>query len=171
MTDRLRPLPLRRLAVAMAGAALVAGPASAQLAPRLGPSSDEPIEIYGDRGEGVDDIVTVTGDVRIVQGAAILTATSVVAELGPNESVRRITAKGSVRYSHEDDALTGDEGVYDAEARTITMTGNVVASQGRQVMTGGRLVYWIDTGRVVFTTPGGRIRGIFYPEEKKDGQS
>lgn len=171
MTDRRRPLPIRRLLLALAGAPLLAGAANAQIAPRLGPSSDEPIEIYGDRGEGVDNVMTVTGDVRIVQGAAILTAKAVVAELGPDESVRRITATGEVRYSHEDDALTGDEGVYDAEARTITMTGNVVATQGRQVMTGGRLVYWIDTGRVVFTAPGGRIRGIFYPNDKTDPQS
>ena len=134
--------------------------ANAQLAPQ---ASDAPIDITGDRLEVVDDVATWTGNVRAVQGEAILTADKLVADLDESSSFTRIRAVGSVRYSNGKEAITGKVGVYDANARTITISEDVVVTQGEQVMTGGELVYWVDTRRLLFTAPAGRrIRGIFY---------
>ena len=135
-------------------------PANAQLAPQI---SDSPIDITGDRLEVVDDIATWTGNVRAVQGEAILTAEKLVADLDDSGAFTRIRAIGSVRYSNGKEAITGKNGVYDADTRTITITEDVVVTQGEQVMTGGELVYWVDSKKLLFTAPGGRrIRGIFY---------
>lgn len=148
------------LLTAAACAAVMFGAAGAQLAPKAG---DGPIDITGDRLEVVDDVATWTGRVRAVQGDAILTADKLIADLDQNNAFTRIRAIGDVRYSNGKDAITGKSGVYDAAARTITITEDVVVTQGEQVMTGGELVYWVDTGRLLFTAPAGRrIRGIFY---------
>ncbi|MFZ5618701.1 MAG: LptA/OstA family protein [Pseudomonadota bacterium] len=144
-------------------AALFTGVAAAQLAPTV---SDAPIDITGDRLEVVDDVATWVGNVRAVQGEAILTAETLVADLDEAGAFRKIRAVGTVRYSNGKEAITGKVGVYDAEARTITISEDVVVTQGEQVMTGGELVYWVDTGRILFTAPSGRrIRGIFYAKQ------
>ena len=134
--------------------------AAAQLAPAL---SSGPIGITGDRLEVVDDIATWTGNVRAVQGEALLTAEKLVADLDDSGAFTRIRAIGSVRYSNGKEAITGKTGIYDAGSRTITISEDVVVTQGEQVMTGGELVYWVDTKKLLFTAPSGRrIRGIFY---------
>ncbi len=158
-----------KAAGAMAAAAvLMAGSASAQLAAA---DSDAPIDITGDRLEVENDVATFIGDVRAVQGPAILTAERLVADLDDKGSFTKIRAMGAVRYSNGKEAITGARALFDDVARTITISENVVVTQGEQVMTGGELVYWIDTGKILFTAPAGkRIRGIFYAKDQP-GQS
>lgn len=144
----------------IAAGMVLAANAHAQLAPK---AADGPIDITGDRLEVIDDVATWTGKVRAVQGEAILTAEKLVANLDGDGAFTTIRAIGNVRYSNGKEAITGKTGVYDAGARTITISEDVVVTQGEQVMTGGELVYWIDTGKLLFTAPSGRrIRGIFY---------
>ncbi len=154
-------------AIAMA-AVLMGGAASAQLASI---DSKEPIDITGDRLEVENDVATFLGNVRAVQGLAILTADRLVADLDDKGSFTKIRATGTVRYSNGKEAITGARALFDDIARTITISENVVVTQGEQVMTGGELVYWVDTGRILFTAPAGkRIRGIFYAKDQP-GQS
>ncbi len=140
-------------------AALFPLPAASQLIA----DSDEPIDITGDSLELVEDVATWKGNVRAIQGAAILTADEIIARLGEDGGFTTLEAAGAVRYSNGKEAITGKTAIYSAEARSITVRENVVITQGKTVMTGGALVYWIDSGRIRFTAPGGeRIRGIFH---------
>lgn len=149
-----------RAAAFLAASAAMLASAQAQLAPAL---SEGPVDITGDRLEVIDDVATWTGNVRAVQGEAILSADRLIANRSADGDFDQLTAEGSVRYSNGKEAITGKVGVYDAAARTITISQDVVVTQGEQVMTGGELVYWIDTGKILFTAPSGRrIRGIFY---------
>lgn len=144
------------------------GAASAQLA---SVNSDEPVDITGDRLEVENDVATFIGNVRAVQGPAILTAERLVADLDDKGSFTKIHAVGTVRYSNGKEAITGARAVFDDVNRTITISENVVVTQGEQVMTGGELIYWVDTGKILFTAPAGkRIRGIFYAKDQP-GQS
>lgn len=146
-------------ACVLVGAACLSAAASAQLIA----DSDEPIDITGDSLEIVDDVATWTGNVRALQGEAILTAEKLVATLDDEGGFRTITALGAVRYSNGKEAVAGERALYDAAKRTITISENVVVTQGETVMTGGTLVYWLDTGRITFNAPSGeRIRGIFH---------
>jgi lipopolysaccharide export system protein LptA len=145
--------------VATVMAAALPSAVSAQL---IG-DSDEPIDITGEALEVVDDVATWTGNVRAVQGAAILTADRLVAIFGEDGAFQSIEAAGSVRYSNGKEAITGETALYEAGPRSITILNNVVVTQGETVMTGGALVYWLDSGRLRFTAPEGRrIRGIFH---------
>lgn len=152
--------------IAAALVAAAGSSAQAQLAPQV---SNAPIDITGDRLEVIDDVATWTGNVRAVQGEAILTADRLVADLDDGGAFTRIRALGTVRYSNGKEAITGKVGVYDAASRTITISDDVVVTQGEQVMTGGELVYWVDSKRLLFTAPSGRrIRGIFYAKQAGD---
>ena len=60
-------------------------------------------------------------------------------------SIRRAEARGDVTVVSKDQNASGDLGVYDMKKKTITLTGNVVISQGKNVVRGERVV--VDTTR------------------------
>ena len=137
----------------------LAGAASAQLAA----SSEEPVDITGDAAEFRDGHAVWTGHVRVVQGEAILTTERLEAELTEDGDFQTITAVGSVRFSDGKQAITGQRAIFDDVARTITIIDDVIVTQGKQVMSAGKVTYWVDTGMVKFAPEAGkRIRGIFY---------
>lgn len=147
-------------AFALLAAAL---PARAQLVS----DSDEPIDISGDAAEFQDNVTVWTGNVRVVQGEAILTAERLEAKVSDDNQFQSMTATGSVRYSNGEEAITGERADYDEASRSITISENVIVKQGRQVMSAGAVTYWIDTGKVKFVPePGKRIRGVFYTRDE-----
>lgn len=151
-------------------ATLAIQPAAAQLI-AAGAGSNEPIDITGDTAEFQDNNAVWTGNVRVVQGEAILTSDRLEAMITEDGDFETITAIGSVRYSNGKEAITGERAVFNDAARTIVMTDNVIVTQGKQVMSAGKITYWVDTGKVLFTPEAGkRIRGLFFTG-KDDKQS
>jgi len=152
-----------RAAAALAGliaTGLVAGEARAQFAAQ---DTDAPLDITSDRLESEENVATWIGAVQVVQGEAILTTERLVIYRNDDGDLDRIEALGDVRYDTGNETISGAKAVYAEATRTLTMTGDVVVTQGKQVLSGGALVYWIDTGKLRFTAPEGqRIRGIFY---------
>ncbi len=158
------------LRVASVVAALVMMPTATYA--QLSASSDEPVEISGDQFEAFQDknYVIWTGDVQVVQGAAILTAPRLTIYGVDDGSMDRIDAVGGIRYTSGEEAISSDTAVYKAADETVTFTGNVVVVQGEQVLSGGQLVYYTQTGQIVFTAQqNGRVRGIFIsdPDDEK----
>lgn len=138
-------------------------PAKAQLAAE----SDEPIDITGDTAEFQDNKAVWTGNVRVLQAEAILTTRRLEAELSDEGDFQSITAIGDVRYSNGKEAITGEYAFFDDNARTITISDNVIVTQGKQVMSAGKVIYWVDSGKVRFLPEAGkRIRGIFYTQSE-----
>jgi lipopolysaccharide export system protein LptA len=88
--------------------------------------------------------------------------------------ITKIEAKGDVVITSEDDQTTTSEwAVYDLPAQLVTVGGNVVLTQGKNVLKGDRLVIDLKTGESRFentgnAAAGGRIRALFMP--KKDGK-
>ncbi len=143
---------------------------------------------------------TFSGNVKVVQGDTTMTCRTLVVfygqELGIGEkpvvtaktktktktdaapdaqSIRRIEARGDVTVLTKDQSASGDLGVYDVIAKTITLTGNVVVSQGKNVIHGGRVVVDTVTGNAhVEAAPGvpdGRVRALIIPsKDNKGGQ-
>ena len=164
LTNSLKP--------ALLAAAFLAGavPAKAQLISAN--ESDEPIDITGDAAEFQDNNAVWTGHVRVVQGEAILTSERLEATLNDDGDIETIIATGAVRYSNGKEAITGERAVFNDQTRTIVMTENVIVTQGKQVMSAGKITYWVDTGKVLFAPePGKRIRGLFFTGEDEDKQS
>jgi len=142
---------------------MVSTPAAAQ---RIG-SNEAPIYISSERAEATESRFEWSGNVRIVQGDAILTADHVVGELGDNGDISMVTATGAVRYADGEQAISGKRGVYIEAERKLTISDDVIVTQGKNVFTAGSAVYFIDSGKVRFTPNAGeRVRGIFYTDSE-----
>jgi lipopolysaccharide export system protein LptA len=97
--------------------------------------------------------------------------------LGANNGtqISKIEARGEVVItSDQDQTTTSDWALYDVPAQLVTVGGNVVLMQGKNVLKGDRLVIDLKTGESRFenrgnTAAGGRIRALFMPKEVKPG--
>lgn len=94
---------------------------------------------------------------------------------GPNgqQQIKRLEAKGGVIVTQKDQTVTGDIGVFDMRTNTVTMSGNVVMTQGQNVLRGDRLMVDLGTGvsRVESGKSGnGRVQGLFHAGGGKPGE-
>jgi lipopolysaccharide export system protein LptA len=170
------------------------GPAGA-----AGPNKDQPVQIDAKSLEVRDKQKTATfsGDVRVVQGDTTMRCKTLVVFYGEEmgiggekpvvraktttgsvpgsgqQSIRRIEARGDVTVTSRDQNASGDLGVYDLKSKTITLTGNVVVSQGKNVIHGERVIVDTVTGNArVEAAPGanqGRVRALIIPNSDGKG--
>jgi len=171
-----------------------------------GQDKDQPVQIEAASLEVRDKnkMATFSGDVQVVQGDTTMKCQKLVVFYGqevgiapkeagqggapsPNtkpalagpkgaQNIRRIEARGGVTVITKDQNASGDLGVYDLIAKTITLTGNVVVSQGQNVIHGERVV--VDTvsgnARVESNNQGGggtpsRVRALIQPNQNQNG--
>lgn len=88
--------------------------------------------------------------------------------------IRRIEARGGVTVVSKDQNATGDLGVYDLKKKTITLTGNVTVSQGKNVLHGDRVVVDTATGNAHFDSNNSgpsRVRALIQPSKGANGPS
>ena len=85
--------------------------------------------------------------------------------------ITKIEAKGNVVITSQDNQTTTSEwALYDVPSQLVTVGGNVVLSQGENVLKGDRLVIDLKTGQSRFentatsNASGGRIRALFMPK-------
>ena len=89
--------------------------------------------------------------------------------------ISQIEARGNVIItSDKDQTTTSDWALYDVPTQIVTVGGNVVLMQGRNMLKGDRLIIDLKTGESRFenqdrTVAGGRIRALFVPNE--DGKA
>ncbi|QUD86246.1 LptA/OstA family protein [Phenylobacterium montanum] len=83
----------------------------------------------------------------------------------------RMEADGSVYYVTPDRVVKGDHAIYNADSKTIVVTGQVVVAQGKNVSAGARLVINTDLGQATMESGvkgrgnPGRVRTVLYPNE------
>lgn len=155
-------------------------------------NTDEPINIEADALE-VDDkkkVATFKGNVVARQGGFSLKAKELAVHYtgapggevasantgetktdagGDNASIKRIEATGKVLVTTKDDqTATSEWANFEVAKQLVTIGGNVVLSQGENVLRGDRLVIDLTTGKSRFDVAGEsgkqRIRGLFQPK-------
>ncbi len=125
---------------------------------------DQPVQIEATTLEVRDKtgVATFSGNVKVVQGDTTLRCNSLVVHYdaqnrdggakaatpgpGGSQQISRLEARGSVVVTQKDQTATGDLGLFDMRANTVTLSGNVVVSQGKNVMRGERLVVDLTSG-------------------------
>ena len=176
-------LPTAVLAIGLLAGPLSLGAAHAQ---QLGPNAKGPVDIAADELEVQNKACTSTwsGKAEALQGEARLRADKIKATFEPKAGASgatgtgacgdliRMEAHGSVFYvTAKDQRVRGDDAVYEAGSDTVTMTGDVVAVQGQNVLRGSRMVFNTQTGEGHMVGGGGaRPRGVFYPSKKEKPQ-
>jgi len=122
-----------------------------------------------------DKIATFTGDVCVVQGDTEMRSKVMVvfyeeepgkpampaAQPGPGgqQQIRRMEAKGGVVVTQKDQTAVGDTAEFEMQSNTVTLTGNVVVTQGQDVVQGHKLIVDLTTGVSKFD--GGRVNALF----------
>ena len=164
---------------------MVARPAMAQLSAQKGPLDinanhleiydEKNMAIYDGRVDAVQDGVHLRAnrlEIYFAEAAANTDDTS--ANLGASfGAVERIVAVGEVYYVTPDRVVRCDRAVYSLKNDQIVMDGNVVVTQGENVIRSSHLTININTGKAVFnaavkgTTPKKRVHSVFYPQEDK----
>lgn len=157
--------------------------------------SDQPVNIDADRLEvqEQDQTAVFSGNVVVVQGASTLrtakltifydkadgasasasapaAATSAPAgDVVTGRNIRRLEAEGSVSVTSGTQKATGARGVFDLPSNTVVLSGNVVVTQGNNILKGDRLVVDLTTqkSRVESAQSGGRVQGVFGPAKTK----
>ena len=88
------------------------------------------------------------------------------------QDIRRIEARGGVTVISKDQSASGDLGVYDLKKKTVTLTGNVVVSQGKNVLHGDRVVVDTVTGNAHLdsgVSSQNRVRALILPNKGENG--
>lgn len=127
--------------------------------------SDQPIGVGAHTGEIRDGGFSLRDGVEITQGPNRLRA-EVIDGQGTGGQLQTITASGGVYYVTPNESIRGDRAVYTVSNATIVVTGDVILTQGKNVLTGARLTYNVDTGAANMAGgSNGRIQGVFYPQK------
>ncbi len=169
-------------------------------------NKDQPVQIEAATLEVRDKAKTATfsGNVTVVQGDTTMKCQSLVVFYGQEvgiggngtpvtttkstpgmpqgaQNIRRIEARGGVTVITKDQNASGDLGIYDLKTKTITLSGNVVVSQGQNVIHGEKVVVDMVTGNARVESgssnggagagaPGpGRVRALIQPGKSQNG--
>jgi lipopolysaccharide export system protein LptA len=130
---------------------------------------------------------TFIGDVHVAQGDTTMRSNTLevyydqeatpgqpkaAVAIEGTQQIRRLEAKGNVVVTQKEQTATGDMGIFDTQANTVTLTGNVVVTHGPNVLRAPRLVVNLTTGESRFE---GKVEGLFAtarrPGEAKAGDS
>jgi lipopolysaccharide export system protein LptA len=177
---RLRSLSLCAALVS----ALLAGPAAAQLAT----NSNAPVDITADELETANSACTSIwrGHAEALQDTARLRADVLTADFEVKGGAKagsgcgdliRLRADGSVYYVTPQQKVHGDNAVYEAATTTLVVTGDVVATQGQNVLRGTRMVFNTQTGQGHMEgsargrNKAERPRGVFYPKQQQQSNA
>lgn len=87
------------------------------------------------------------GDMRLA--ASVIT---IIYTPGNTQRIKRLEAQGSVTLVTADEAAEADRAIYEIEAGTVTMHGDVILTQGANVLSGDTLFVNLETGQ-------GQMRG------------
>jgi lipopolysaccharide export system protein LptA len=190
---------MKRMLAALVTLGLAAVPAGGAFA-QLATGSNAPIDVTADQlvAQNQACVATWKGSVEALQGTARLRADtlSIYEKAGAPENqtqgqtqaaglggvqgkcsgtADKMIADGSVYYATPQEVVKGDHAVYLADNKTITVTGDVVISQGKNVVVGDRLVIDTATGQATMEsdakgrgTPG-RVRAVVYPSSSPGG--
>lgn len=142
-------------------------------------SKGSPVEIESDELEIIEDKGTAmfTGRVVAQQNKFRLHSASLEVfykKSGTEGKATKIThmeALGSVVIITKTQKITGGTAYFDMVKDTVTVTGDVVVTQGQNVIRGQKLLVNQKTGKTRFIGSGsgksGRVRSLFLPAQKK----
>ncbi|MEX3017274.1 LptA/OstA family protein [Gymnodinialimonas hymeniacidonis] len=156
---------MQRLFALLGFVLCLSGPAFAQVDIGFGGVSydaREPIEVTADgltvdqaTGEAVftGNVIVIQGDLRMSAGAVRV----VYATDGGDQDVREVIATGGVLVTRGADAAEGGQARFDVASSLLTLSGNVLVTQGPTAIAGDSMVVNMQTGN---GSVDGRVRTI-----------
>jgi lipopolysaccharide export system protein LptA len=144
---------------------------------------DKPVQITSNTLEVRDKEkrATFIGNVIVVQGDTTMKsktldvfydqegnadAKAAPGAMPEQQQIRRLEAKGGVFVTQKDQTATGDLGIFDTPANTVTLIGNVVITHGPQVIRGEKLTVNLTTNESWVDGGGKGVQALFFPNQK-----
>ncbi|MEQ3624597.1 MAG: LptA/OstA family protein [Celeribacter sp.] len=171
-----RPALLALIVAALAVPLLPAASARAQGQVEFGGmehDTSDPVEVVSDTLEVNEEAGTAvfSGDVLVVQGDMRLSAATVRVEYtqqpegaeadeGAGNEIERLYASGGVTLTSGEDSAEASEAVYTLASGEVVMTGDVLMTQGGNLLSGQKLRLNMETGNGIME---GRVRTTFSP--------
>lgn len=178
--------------IGVSGALPARGEEPAPAVARSSPAAAQPpVKIQADRAEysSTENKVVFTGKVKATQGDATLTAERMEVVIAPEPApgedrpqpvegrtqtaeaqsrIQSIVATQNVTFRQVDAETkkerygVGERGEYDAVKKVMTLTGNPRVWEGKNVMTGEKMLFFLESHRVQVE---GRVNLTVYPED------
>ena len=107
-----------------------------------------------------------SGNVLIGQGQMKLSADKVVVQYvqGDTQKIDNLDATGNVTLVNGPDAAEAQQAIYEVASGNITLIGDVLLTQGQNVMSGERMVVNLSDGTAQVN---GRVRSVLQPAVQK----
>jgi len=111
---------------------------------------------------------TFIGKVSAKQGDVTIYSDKLVIHYSPSDQdVDRVEAFGNVHIVQENRVGEGEHGVYESRTGKVTLDGNPKVVQGRDVITGNVITYFVDEQKSVVTSaPGKRVDAVIHPKDR-----
>ncbi|WP_299753238.1 LptA/OstA family protein [uncultured Boseongicola sp.] len=112
-----------------------------------------PVEVSADElsvdqgsGEAIFDgnVLVVQGDLRMSAGKVVIVYAT--GDSGSTNGIARLVASGGVTFVTATDAAEAETADYSIEGGTVTLTGNVLLTQGQTAISGEKLVIDLAAG-------------------------
>ena len=139
--------------------------------------SDKPIKIEFDRLEVEDKkgSAIFTGNVEVEQGSTTLRARRMKATYaknsgGPSGKIRFIEATGKIAVRSGNQKVTADRGDFNMVKQTVKLSGNVVITQGSNVVSGCILEVDLKTSSAILKPCKGQKRAVMVFDTKSGSQ-
>ena len=129
-------------------------------------SASLPVEVTADEfsvdqstGKAVFDgnVLVVQGDVRMSAGRVTI---EYATDAGAANGISRLLATGGVTFGTSSDAAEAKDAVYSVADGIVTMSGDVILTQGQSAIAGDKLVVNLTSGNGRME---GRVRTVFTP--------
>jgi lipopolysaccharide export system protein LptA len=89
---------------------------------------------------------------------------------GGLQKISRMVATGKVVLTSGNQAASGNSAVFDMAAQTLILNGNVVLSQGENVIAGEKLIINMRTGKTKIVSGKKRIRMMLAPQTENQAK-
>ncbi|MBN1382891.1 MAG: lipopolysaccharide transport periplasmic protein LptA [Deltaproteobacteria bacterium] len=148
--------------------------------------NDTHVEITSDRLDAYHEkrLVVFSGNAVATQGDIMIKADKILIYYKKNQEdpesegstgkkhgvdFEKIEAKGHVTVIQGDRVVSGDDAVYDDDAKKIAMTGNAVMREGNNIIHGETIVVYFKENRgVVEGAENKRVKATIYPEKMEE---
>jgi lipopolysaccharide export system protein LptA len=154
-----------------------------QIKTKAATDKNQPLQVDSDRLDAYNSkrMVVFSGNVVAVQGGRTIraerltiyykddkktSAGSLVSE-GGYGSIEKIEAKGNVVITEGERVATGNAALFEQDAQKITMTGDAVLKEGKNIIKGSKVVVFLEEDRgIVESGENQRVTATIFPGEK-----
>lgn len=117
----------------------------------------------GEGGGGKKKSAAAAGTAAPAAPATPAAAEGAAAPVAGSQEIDRLEASGKVLVTSKDQTASGDSATYDGKTEVLELRGDVVLTQGKNVVRGDRLVVEMQTGRARVLSTKSRVQMLLTP--------